>query len=203
MRKILTGAVLLLLNFLLSIGNPSWTQSTEKDLLNEAVSGLKLRGIGPAVMGGRIADIAVNPDNPNNWYIAVGSGGLWKTNNQGITWTPVFDSQPSYSIGTVALDPNNPNVVWVGTGENVSGRHVGWGDGVYRSVDAGATWQQMGLPDSEHIGKILIDPRITAMWCSWRRKGHYGLREGNADCLKRKTAEKPGSRHCKLTRIPE
>ncbi len=129
------------------------TPSFNTEVYQKAANGLKVRNIGPAVMGGRIADIAVNPQNPSNWYVAVGSGGLWKTLNSGITWQPIFDDQPSYSIGVVTLDPNNPNVVWVGTGENVSGRHVAWGDGVYKSLDAGATWQNMGLPKSEHIGK--------------------------------------------------
>ncbi|HEX6903313.1 MAG TPA: hypothetical protein VF789_26590 [Thermoanaerobaculia bacterium] len=79
--------------------------------------------------------------------------------NAGTTWTPVFEDQPFYSIGEITLDPTNPEVVWVGTGENVSGRHVGWGDGVYRSRDAGRTWERMGLPRSEHIDRILVDPR--------------------------------------------
>lgn len=155
--------------------------------LAKAAQGLKLRNIGPAVMGGRIADIAVNPEDKSNWYVAVGSGGVWKTINSGITWTPVFDDQPSYSIGTVAIDPNNTDVVWVGTGENVSGRHVGWGDGVYKSLDAGATWQQMGLKTSEHIGKILIDPRnsdvvIVAaegpLWAAGGDRGVYRTTDG-------------------------
>ena len=117
-----------------------------------------MRSIGPALMGGRIADIAIHPERSSTWYVAVGSGGVWKTTNAGITWTPVFDSEASYSIGDVTIDPNNPDVVWVGTGENVSGRHVGWGDGVYKSTDAGKSWTNMGLKKSEHIGKIMIDP---------------------------------------------
>ncbi|MDG1298088.1 MAG: glycosyl hydrolase, partial [Saprospiraceae bacterium] len=129
------------------------------EAIKQASQGLQLREIGPASMGGRIADIAVNPHNKSEWYIAVGSGGVWKTVNAGITWEPIFDDQPSYSIGTVSIDPNNTNVVWVGTGENVSGRHVGWGDGVYKSMDSGKSWQNMGLKGSDHIGKVLIDPR--------------------------------------------
>lgn len=143
----------------LSFAANATAQSTESDAIGRAASALTLRGIGPAVMGGRIADIAVHPRDRSTWYVAVGSGGLWKTTNAGTTWSPVFDDQPSYSIGVVTLDPSNPDVVWVGTGENVSGRHVGWGSGVYRSRDAGRTWQQMGLALSEHIGKILVDPR--------------------------------------------
>ena len=162
-------------------------QSQNSKELSKAVSGLKLRAIGPALMGGRIADIAVHPIDKSTWYIAVGSGGLWKTTNSGITWKPVFDDQASYSIGTVKLDPSNPDVVWVGTGENVSGRHVAWGDGIYRSNDAGTTWQQMGLEKSEHIGKILVDPRNSdvifvaaegPLWSSGGERGLYKSKDG-------------------------
>ena len=152
-----------------------------REALGEALAGLPLRGIGPARMGGRIADIAVHPELRATWYVAVGSGGLWKTENAGTTWKPVFDEQPSYSIGTVALDPSNPEVVWVGTGENVSGRHVGWGDGVYRSRDGGASWQRMGLAGSQHIGRILIDPRdsrvvlVAAEGPLWNGGGERGV----------------------------
>lgn len=166
---------------------PALAQSNQKDMASQVAKGLQLRSIGPAFMGGRIADIAVNPIHSSTWYVAVGSGGLWKTTNSGTTWTPVFDAQASYSIGTVALDPNNPEVVWVGTGENVSGRHVGWGDGVYKSMDGGATWQQMGLKNSEHIGKILIDPRNSdvvyvaaegPLWSSGGERGMYKTKDG-------------------------
>ena len=132
-------------------------------------------------MGGRIADIAIHPAAPSTWYVAAGSGNLWKTTNSGITWQPVFDHQASYSIGTVTIDPNNPEVVWVGTGENVSGRHVGWGDGIYKSSDGGKTWKNMGLPHSEHIGKILVDPRdsevilVAAEGPLWSAGGNRGV----------------------------
>jgi photosystem II stability/assembly factor-like uncharacterized protein len=132
-------------------------------------------------MGGRIADIAVSPRDRSTWYLAVGSGGVWKTENAGITWKPIFDDQPSYSVGCVTLDPSNPDVVWVGTGENVSGRHVGWGDGVYKSLDAGQTWEQMGLELSEHIGKVVVDPRdgevvyVAAEGPLWAAGGERGL----------------------------
>lgn len=146
-----------------------------------AVDGLELREIGPALMGGRISDIAIHPNNPNIWYVAAGSGNLWKTTNRGTTWTPIFDDQSSYSIGSVTIDPNNPNVVWVGTGENVSGRHVGWGDGIYKSLDGGKTWKHMGLSASEHIGKIVIDPRdsnvilVAAEGPLWSGGGERGV----------------------------
>ena len=125
---------------------------------SETFAGLKLRNIGPAMMSGRIADIAIHPKDQSKWYVAVGSGNLWKTTNAGTTWEPIFDNQPSYSLGCVTLDPNNPEIVWLGTGENVSGRHVGFGDGIYKSLDGGKTWENMGLIKSEHIAKILVDP---------------------------------------------
>lgn len=165
----------------------SLAQTDQKEALTKAASSLKLRGIGPAVMGGRIADIAVSPTDKNTWYIAVGSGGLWKTTNRGISWKPVFDSQKSYSIGTVTIDPNNSDVIWVGTGENVSGRHVAWGDGVYKSLDGGKSWNQMGLEKSEHIGKILVDPRNSdvvfvaaegPLWSSGGERGLYKTMDG-------------------------
>jgi photosystem II stability/assembly factor-like uncharacterized protein len=150
--------------------------------LNEGtLKGLEWRGIGPALMSGRIADIAIDPLDRSTWYIAVGSGGVWKTENRGTTWQPVFDGQGSYSIGTVTIDPNNRHTVWVGTGENVGGRHVGYGDGVYRSLDGGESWENMGLKTSEHIGTILIDPRnsnvvyVAAQGPLWSSGGERGL----------------------------
>jgi photosystem II stability/assembly factor-like uncharacterized protein len=155
--------------------------------IDKVIEGLKLRSIGPAMMGGRIADIEVDPEDNATWYIAVGSGGVWKTHNAGITWNPVFDSQRSYSIGEITLDQQNPEVVWVGTGENVSGRHVARGDGVYRSLDGGKSWTAMGLDKSEHIGRILVDPRNSdhilvaaegPLWSSGGERGVYRSTDG-------------------------
>jgi len=180
-----TFLVLITIYFFNTPSNLAQTVNTKA--IAEAVAGLELRGIGPALMGGRIADITVSPTDRSTWYIAVGSGGLWKTTNRGITWKPIFDDQPSYSIGTVTLDPNNQEIVWVGTGENVSGRHVAWGDGVYRSTNGGATWQQMGLEKSEHIGKILVNPRDSnivfvaaegPLWASGGQRGVYKTKDG-------------------------
>jgi len=150
-------------------------------------AGLKLRSIGPAAPSGRIGEIAVHPSARNTWYVAVHSGGVWKTVNAGTTWTPVFDAQGSYSIGTVAVDPNNPLVVWVGTGENNSQRSVGYGDGVYKSTDGGRNWTNLGLKASNHIGKILIDPRNSAvvyvtaegpLWSGGGERGVYKTADG-------------------------
>ncbi len=126
---------------------------------SETFNGLKLRSIGPALTSGRISSIAVDPTDHNVWYIAAASGGVWKTANAGTSWTPVFDNEGSYSIGCVTIDPNNPLVIWVGTGENNSQRSVSYGDGVYRSEDGGHSWKNMGLKKSEHIARVVIDPR--------------------------------------------
>ncbi len=153
----------------------------------ETFSGLALRGIGPGLMSGRIADVAIDPTDRATWYVAAGSGGVWKTTDNGTTWTPVFDHEGSYSIGCVTVDPNDPSTVWVGTGENVSGRHVGYGDGVYRSRDGGTTWENLGLPHSEHIAKILVDPRSSdtvwvasegPLWSSGGERGVYKTTDG-------------------------
>ena len=109
-------------------------------------------------MFGRIADIAIHPEDDNIWYVAAGSGGAWKSVNAGTTWESLFDGQGSYSIGAITIDPLNPHMIWVGTGENVGGRHMGYGDGVYRSDDDGRTWTNMGLADSEHISRIIAHP---------------------------------------------
>ena len=156
-------------------------QTNDTGAIAKAVAGLGLRTLGPGLMSGRIADIEVHPTDRSTWYVAAGSGGVWKTGNAGVTWTPLFDEQPSYSIGEITLDPRNPEVVWVGTGENVSGRHVGWGDGVYRSRDGGKTWQRMGLAGSQHIGRILVHPKdgnvvlVAAEGPLWSAGGERGV----------------------------
>ena len=120
-------------------------KSDEKKDKSSLYSGLKFRSIGPALMSGRISDIVIHPENENVWYVTAGSGGVWKTENSGTSWNSIFDGQKSYSIGCITLDPQNPNVVWVGTGENVGGRHVAYGDGIYKSEDGGKSWKNMGL----------------------------------------------------------
>jgi photosystem II stability/assembly factor-like uncharacterized protein len=187
-RRQLFPAFPLLLAALLPLAQAA-AQTPDSANTARAVQGLRLREIGPAVMGGRISDIVVHPDDRSTWYVAVGSGNVWKTTNAGVTWTPIFENERSYSIGTLALDPSSPEVVWVGTGENVSGRHVAWGDGVYRSRDGGGSWQRMGLEDSEHIGRILVDPRdgdvvlVAAegpLWSSGGQRGIYRTTDGGA-----------------------
>ncbi len=149
--------------------------------------GLELRSIGPALMSGRIADIAVDPTDQSVWYVGVGSGGVWKTTNAGTTWSSVFDGQGSYSIGCITVDPNDPATVWVGTGENVGGRHVGYGDGIYRSRDGGLSWENVGLKESEHIGNIIVHPEDSntlyvavqgPLWTAGGERGLYKTSDG-------------------------
>ncbi len=146
-----------------------------------SLSGLKFRSIGPAFTSGRIANFAVNPVNPSEFYVATASGGVWKTTNRGLNFDPVFDDQGSYSIGVVEMDPNNHNVVWVGTGENNNQRSVAYGDGIYKSVDGGKSWENKGLKNSEHIGMIAIDPSnsdvvyVAATGPLWSEGGDRGL----------------------------
>jgi len=150
-------------------------------LSTKTFDGLGWRSLGPAFMSGRIADIAVHPEHRNTWYVAVGSGNVWKTTNAGTTWETIFDDQGSYSIGCVTLDAKTPSTVWIGTGENVGGRHVGYGDGVYKSLDGGSTWTKKGLEHSQHIGKILVDPRdsdvvfVASQGPLWSAGGERGL----------------------------
>ena len=142
---------------------------------------LALRGIGPAVMGGRVTDFAFHPERRQEFFAAHAVGGLWKTTNNAITWTPVFDKEGAYSIGVVTIDPSNPNIVWVGTGENNSQRSVAYGDGVYKSLDGGKSWTNMGLRRSEHISQIYVDPddslhvMVAAQGPLWNAGGDRGL----------------------------
>ena len=176
-------ALILLSSSVLPAPDAAGAKALDLDVLD----GLRFRSIGPAFMSGRIADLAIDPQNRDIWYVAVGSGGVWKTENGGTTFRPVFDDQNVYSIGCIAVDPSDSQVIWVGSGENVSGRHVGYGDGVYRSSDGGRTWQNMGLKSSEHIDKILIHPRDSQtvyvaaegpLWSSGGERGVYKSTDG-------------------------
>ncbi|MEK6153823.1 glycosyl hydrolase [Flavobacteriaceae bacterium 3-367] len=169
------------------------TTMNAQKLTSKTFEGLEFRNLGPALTSGRIADIAIHPDNENVWYVAVGSGGVWKTVNAGTTWKPIFDKEASYSIGCITLDPSNPRTIWVGTGENVGGRHVGFGDGVYVSHDDGKTWKNMGLKQSEHISKILVHPENSnilwvaaqgPLWSSGDQRGLYKSTDGGTSWKK-------------------
>ena len=162
----------------------AFTQAADEDesrMNAETFKGLELRNIGPAFKSGRIADLIIHPADENLWYAAAGSGGVWKTVNAGTTWTPVFDDEGSYSIGCLGVDPNNRHVIWVGTGEDGGGRHVGYGDGIYRSDDGGTSWQNMGLSNSEHIARIIVSAEdsdviyVAAQGPLWKKGGDRGF----------------------------
>ena len=148
---------------------------------------LKLRNIGPSHTGGRVVDIAIDPKNRSIWFAAVACGNVWRTKNAGTTWEPVFEKYGSYSTGIIVIDPQNSNVIWLGTGENNGQRSVGKGDGVYKSMDGGNTWKNVGLKTSEHIGKIIIDPRNSEvvyvasqgpLWSAGGERGLYKTKDG-------------------------
>ena len=179
----LTGALLLSVS---AVGQrkskdnaPNWTE--------QSTSAFKFRELGPATTSGRIADIAVNPENSSEMYLAMASSGVWKTTNNGTTWQPIFDAQGSYSIGCITIDPNNSNTIWVGSGENNNQRSVAYGDGIYVSHDGGSSWKNVGLEESEHIGMIVVDPRDSKhvyvaaygpLWSAGGDRGIYETRDG-------------------------
>lgn len=162
-------------------------EEVQDPLKDVSLGSFKFRSVGPALTSGRIADIAVNPDNHSEYYIAAAAGGVWKTTNAGTTFKPIFDNYGSYSIGALAMDPNNSNVIWVGTGENNNQRSVSYGDGIYKSIDGGASFKHMGLKKSEHIGMIAVDPRnsdvvyvaaVGPLWSSGGDRGLYKTTDG-------------------------
>jgi len=172
LRTILLSSILTLIT--LSI--PANSLAAEHPL-----AGIPLRNIGPALTSGRVSDFAFHPGNVQTFYVSMASGGVWKTENNGITWKPVFDNEGSFAIGVVELDPSNPNIVWVGSGENNAQRSVGYGDGVYKSVDGGKSWKHMGLKDSGHISMIRFHPEdsnivyVAAQGPLWNPGGDRGL----------------------------
>ncbi len=159
----------------------SSVSAQERVLKSDDFKSIPLRPIGPAFTPGRVGDIAVDPKNKSVWYVVFSSGGVWKTTNAGATWKPIFDDAGSYSVGCVTIDPNNSDTVWVGSGENQSHRSVGYGDGVYKSTDGGATWKNLGLRKSEHIAKIIVHPKnsntvyVAAQGPLWAKGGDRGL----------------------------
>ena len=156
-------------------------KSKSKEYNKVSLTNFNFRNIGPAFLSGRIADIAIDSNNENIWYVAVGSGGVWKTLNSGTTWIPLFDDENSYSTGCVTIDPNNSATIWVGTGENVGGRHVAYGDGIYKSDNGGKSWINMGLKKTEHISKIIVHPEnsnivwVVAQGPLWKKGGQRGV----------------------------
>ncbi len=159
----------------------------QTNLPKDIYSGLKFRNLSPGFISGRISDFAVNPENSSCYYVGVAGGGIWKTIDNGTTFKPVFDNYTSYSIGALAIDPNNPHIIWAGTGENNHQRSVSYGDGVYKSLDDGKSWKNMGLKKSMQIGKILIHPEDSnvvfvaaegSVWGSGGERGLYKTEDG-------------------------
>ena len=183
MRKIVINLLTcsLILTSFSGIAQRKKKEETEVKKGQISLDAFSFRNVGPAFLSGRIADIVFHPENENIWYVAVGSGGVWKTENAGTTWTPLFDKQASYSTGCITLDPQNPSTVWVGTGENVGGRHVAYGDGIYRSNDGGKSWENLGLRETEHISKIIVHPNnskvvwVAAQGPLWNKGGERGV----------------------------
>ena len=172
----------------LTVTTGAWqTPSAADRLTAEVFEGFELRSIGPSVVTGRVADFDVDPKNPSVYWVATAAGGLWKSVNRGVTFTPVFDRGGSFNLCCVKVDPKNSNVIWLGTGENSNPRSSMFGDGIYKSTDGGETWARSGLASSEHLGNIQIDPRdsnvvyVTSqgpLWSSGGDRGVYKTTDG-------------------------
>ena len=132
--------------------------STAQKISLDQFKNLKPRSIGPAGMSGRVTAIDALYTNPDLIYLGTASGGVWKTENSGSNWTPVFDEQPTLNIGAVAIQQSNPSVVWVGTGEGNPRNSINIGEGIYKTMDGGKTWKMLGLEKTKNIHRIIIDP---------------------------------------------
>ena len=172
---------LILLSYLMMALALTALAADEAPWTSSDFNALAFRSLGPAYTSGRIGDFAVDPRDPYHYYVAVCSGGVWETHNAGVTFAPIFDDQGSFSIGCITLAPTDPDIVWVGSGENNSQRSVAYGDGVYKSLDGGRSWKNMGLERSLHIGKIIVHPSdpevvyVAAMGPLWGPGGDRGL----------------------------
>src|SRR5437867_3075134 len=153
-RAILATALpaLLLLASWLATG-----QAQQQPIAPETLSQLRYRHIGPA--GNRVTSAAGVPGQPNLYYVGAASGGVWKTTDGGMLWSPVFDEQTAQSIGSLAIAPSDPNIVWAGTGEDCIRSNISIGNGIYKSTDAGKSWTLMGLERTGRIGRVVIDPK--------------------------------------------
>ena len=152
-RAAAAAVVVLLLALFLGV------EAGAQTLPPEVVNAVRFRSIGPTQQGGRFVDVAVPEQEPNTIYMAAATGGLWKSVNNGISWESIFDTQPVISLGDMAVAPSNAAILYLGTGEHTSSRSTYWGDGVYKSTDAGKTWTNIGLKDTHHIGRVLVDPK--------------------------------------------
>jgi len=184
MKKYIILTFILLVGITLSFAKGENPKDT---VLEKTFSGLKWRSIGPALTSGRIADIAVDPNNHAHYYVAAASGHLWETKDNGTSFKPIFDNHGVYSMGCVTIAPSNTNIIWLGTGENNHQRAIGYGNGVYKSEDGGKTWKNMGLPKSYQIGEIIIHPKNPnivyvaaegSIWSSNKERGVYKTTDG-------------------------
>src|ERR1039457_692972 len=167
-----------------------WTGSAfAQTAYDTALKNLKFRSIGPATMGGRVDDLAVVESNPDIIYVGAAAGGIFKTVNGGMSWQAIFEDQPNPSIGDLALAPSNPSILYVGTGEANNRQSSSWGNGVYKSMDAGATWTHLGLAETRHIGRIVVHPTnpdivyvaaLGDLWGPNKERGVYKSTDGGA-----------------------
>ncbi len=171
------------------LGTPSLVHAQSPEQVSAVANALEWREIGPTIVGGRVSDLAVVEQNPATFYVATATGGVWKTENMGVTFSPVFDDQETSSIGDVTVAPSksNPNVVWVGTGEPQNRQSSPWGNGVYRSTDAGRSWSHLGLSETHHISRIAVHPRdpdvayvaaVGRLWGASPERGVYKTSDG-------------------------
>ncbi len=186
MKRVHIAILAGLLALFVSVGSGQTPAAADR-MTTEVFEGLALRSIGPTLTTGRVADIDVDPKNPNVYWVATAAGGLWKSENRGLDFTPVFDRGGSFNMCCVKVDPRNSNVIWLGTGENSNPRSAMFGDGVYKSTDGGATWARVGLANSEHIGNMQIDPRDSnvvyiasqgPLWSGGGERGVYKTTDG-------------------------
>lgn len=180
-RNTFATSVAAILAFTLLQTVPALTAAQSTTFAAGDLAGLKFRSIGPASMSGRVVDMDVVESDPYTMYVAGATGGLWRTKDNGVTWESLFDAQPVHSIGDIVVNQANPNILWVGTGERASRQSVGWGDGVYKSTDAGKAWINVGLRDSRHIGRIVLHPTnadiawVAAQGSVWGPGGDRGV----------------------------
>ena len=174
----------------LAPSGPLHAQDGDGDVMAQATAALQFREIGPTIMGGRVSDLAVVESDPRVFYVGVATGGVWKTENAGITFTHVFRDEATASVGDVTVAPSNPNVVWVGTGEPNNRQSSPWGNGVYRSTDAGRTWTHLGLENTHSIARIQVHPRdpdvayvaaVGHLWGPNPERGVYRTVDGGAN----------------------
>ncbi|PHS11653.1 MAG: hypothetical protein COA86_19070 [Kangiella sp.] len=178
MLKLYTKTALLFCLVLISLASIAKDKNKKKD---NPLAGIPLRNIGPALISGRISDFAFHPNKKHVFYVTTAAGNMWKTTNNTITWEPIFDNEGSYSIGSMKMDPSDPLTLWVGSGENNAQRSVSFGDGIYKSIDSGKSWKNMGLKNSGHISQIWIHPQdsntvlVAAQGPLWSDGGDRGL----------------------------